>query len=324
MVEYSDQCEFTKSIRTALENVLRSIDSCTIALSGGLDSSIIAHLRANDAHTRCISIVSSDFTSPDMAYSQTIARKTGLHLDIINTSIVEILDAIDSTITILGNYNTMEVRNSAVLYLALYNVNERNTDLVLTGDGADELFAGYSFLVNSPAGHLRSKLERLQRIMHFPSIDIAKSLELDISLPYLGKSVIDISRNIPDDLLVRKGDYGKIGKWILRKAFENDLPSKIAWRQKTPMSKGAGFDGLTGFLDRTIPDAVFEKRCANILEKDGVKIRDKESLHYYTIYRKHYDVPTCASEGKPACPDCHSDTSANDGAFCRMCGKFPI
>lgn len=301
-----------------------SLDPCTLALSGGLDSSIIAALRAGGSDTHCISIVSSDFGAPDMTYSQAVARKAGLPLEIVNADINGILDGADRTVKALGNFNTIEIRNATVMHLVLCAARSAGADLVVTGDGADELFGGYSFLVGAPEGQLRSKLDRLQRIMHFPSMKLAESMGMKTHSPYLDPAVVELSRTISDDLLVGNRDGERIGKWILRKTFEGDIPDAVAWRKKVPMSQGSGLDGLGGFLDRIVPDSVFEKERDEILERDGVRIRDKESLHYYKVYREEFGVPARAPADAPKCPDCHSDTSANDGRFCRMCGRFPI
>lgn len=324
MVDNSEYGQVCESLRSQLSKTIDSYTACTIALSGGLDSSIIAALRAQRTDTRCISIVSSDFGASDMTYSQTIARKAGLQLDIINVNIDEILDGVDKTIKVLGNFNPIEIRNATVIYLALCAARNVDSELMITGDGADELFGGYSFLVNAPAGQLRSKLDRLQRIMHFPSIRLAESVNLKTTSPYLSDDLIALSHKIPDDLLVQDSGDGKIGKWILRKTFENDISPKIAWRQKVPMSQGSGLDGIGEFLERIIPDSVFNEQTSDILERDGVRIRNKESLHYYKIFKKECDVLLRAPDGAPSCPDCHSDVSANDGRFCRMCGRFPV
>ena len=311
-----------EQLRAALSGSVGAAGPCTIALSGGLDSSVIAALRSGDARTRCVSVVSSEFGAPDMVYGQEMARRAGLPLEIVNAGTAEILDAVERTIGALGNYNTIEIRNSAVICLAFEAACRGGAETVMTGDGADELFAGYSFLVGAPRGQLRARLERLQRIMHFPSERMAGAMGIAAALPYTDEAVAAISRSIPEEMLVRDEGGVRTGKWILRRAFEDIIPRKIAWRAKVPMSEGAGLDGLGGFLDRMIPDSVFAERARGVLERDDIRIRDKESLHYYEVYRRTHGAPERAPEGAQSCPDCHSDTGANDGRFCRMCGRY--
>jgi len=75
----------------------------------------------------------------------------------------------------------------------------------------------------------------------------------------------------------------KFGKWILRKAFENDLPSSVIWRKKTPMQDGSGTVGLIKMFDSVITDDIFKEKTKKIKSEDNVTIRTKESLHYYEL-----------------------------------------
>ncbi len=316
--------EVAMAVRAAVTTAVESCGHGTIALSGGLDSSIIAALRAGSTSTRTISVIAGDFESPDMAYGQAMARHAGLEHEIVNVSTVEALDAVEEATRVLGTYSPMEIRSAAVICIVLRAACRSGAGLVITGDGADELFAGYSFLARAPRAQLRARLKRLQRIMHFPSMKMAEAMDIKMTSPYLDRGVVEVSRTVPEDMLVHGEGDARVGKWILRKAFERDVPHEIAWRQKVPMSRGAGLDGLGEFLSRAMSDGTFAERTRRILEDDGVRIRDKESLHYYEVRKKFHDVPVHASDGAPECPDCHSDVSANDSRFCRMCGRFPL
>ncbi len=316
--------ELTTAVRAAVGAAVESCGPGTIALSGGLDSSIIAALRAGSESTRTMSVIAGDFESPDGAYGQAMARRAGLEHEVVNASTSEALDAVEEATRVLGTYSPMEIRSAAVICIALRAARRSGAGLVITGDGADELFAGYSFLARAPRAQLRERLKRLQRIMHFPSMRMAEAMGIKMASPYLDRAVVEVSRTVPEEMLVHGEGDARVGKWILRKAFERDVPHEIAWRQKVPMSRGAGLDGLGGFLDRAMSDGTFAERARRILEDDGVRIRDKESLHYYEVRRRFHDAPARAPDGAPECPDCHSDVSANDARFCRMCGRFPL
>lgn len=295
----------------------------TVALSGGLDSSIVAALLAGTG-ARCVSVVAGDWDPQDTPHAQAMARHAGLAHTVVNAGAAEALDAAGEAIAALGTYSPMEVRSAAVACLALRAAREAGSGPLLTGDGADELFAGYAFLVAAPAGTLRARLDRLQGIMHFPSLRLAAAMGVRAAAPFLDDAVVRVSREMPDGLLVREERGARVGKWILRRAFERDVPRGIAWRQKVPMSAGAGLDGLGAFLGRVIPDADFAERARGVLERDGVRIRDKESLHYYEVRRRAHGPPRRAAAGAPACPDCGSDVSAGGARYCRMCGRFPL
>ena len=137
-----DQC------REVLENAVAECKSEWIALSGGLDSSILAHI-LRDREPQTITIITKDFLGTDLTYAQIIAKHTRLPLSLIQISMEEILDSINETINILGNFNDIEIRNSIVPYNYLSSLKKKGIDSVITGDGADEVFAGYNFLLKN-------------------------------------------------------------------------------------------------------------------------------------------------------------------------------
>jgi asparagine synthase (glutamine-hydrolysing) len=157
--------------------------------------------------------------------------------------------------------------------------------------------------------------------MHFPSRDIAKSLDMKVETPFLNEDVIKFSDTIPISKKINFKDEKKFGKWILRETFEKELPKNIVWREKSPMQDGSGTVNLTGLFNTIITDDVFLQKKTKILEEDGIYIRTKESLHYYECFRKSHTVTSSNSDKK--CPDCNYDIRL-DSKFCRMCGKFPI
>ena len=168
-----DQC------RKVLENSVEECKSEWIALSGGLDSSILAHLR-KDHKPQTITIITKDFLGTDLTYAQIIAKHTGLSLSLMQVTMEEVLDSISETIKILDNFNDIEIRNSIVPHLYLSSLKKKGVESVITGDGADEIFAGYNFLLKKSNDELDEELERIKKIMHFPSKDIAKSLNMKV------------------------------------------------------------------------------------------------------------------------------------------------
>ena len=309
-----DQC------RTVLQNSVAECKSNWIALSGGLDSSILAYLLKNQK-PKAIVIITKDFLGTDLTYAQIIAKHTQLPLSLLQVSLEEVLDSINETIKILRNFNDIEIRNSIVPYMYLSSLKKKGVDSVITGDGADEVFAGYNFLLKKSEGELGEELKRIRRIMHFPSRDIAKSLDMKVETPFLNEDVIKFSDTIPISKKINFKDEKKFGKWILRETFEKELPKNIVWREKSPMQDGSGTVNLTGLFNTIITDDVFLQKKTKILEEDGIYIRTKESLHYYECFRKTNRVTISNSDKK--CPDCNYDIKL-DSKFCRMCGKFPI
>jgi asparagine synthase (glutamine-hydrolysing) len=309
-----DQCT------EVLQNAVRECESQWIALSGGLDSSILAHLR-KDLKPQAITIITKDFLGTDLTFAQIIAKHTGLPLSLMQVTMEEVLDSINETIKILDNFNDIEIRNSIVPHLYLNSLKKKGVDSVITGDGADEIFAGYNFLLKKSNDEIDQELERIKKIMHFPSRNIAESLNMKVETPFLNEDVIKFSNSIPISRKINVKEDKKYGKWILRKTFEKDLPKNIIWREKSPMQDGSGTNNLTGLFNTIITDDIFSQKKTKILEEDGVYIRTKESLHYYECFRKSSSVKKSNSDRK--CPDCDYEINL-DSRFCRMCGKFPI
>ena len=308
-------------IRSLLEKSLIDSDAKWIAFSGGLDSSIVAKIQSKK-NINGMTIITKDFVGTDLAYSQITAKHLGINLKLKYAEISDMLNAITETVKILKNFNDIEIRNSIVSYLYLSELKENDVSTVITGDGADEIFAGYNFLIQKDHAEIKNELKRMKEIMHFPSQKIANELGMSIEMPFIDENVIKIAERLPIDSLVNKKDGVTFGKWILRKAFENDLPSSIVWRQKTPMQDGSGTAALTKLFESIITDEIFMEKSKKIKNEDGVTIRTKESLHYYETYRKEFEIPGSKNEIN-SCPDCNSEI-ADNSKFCRMCGKFPL
>lgn len=313
--------EIIDQLYKVLEKATLECSAQHLSLSGGLDSTILAYF-LKDRMVNAISVIAKDFVASDLTYCQLAAQKFGLPLQIKLCDATEIYNGVEETIRILRNFNDIEIRNNVVAYLAISEIKKSGFDRIITGDGADEVFAGYHFLVEKNKQDLEADLKRITKIMHFPSHEIGKSFGVTVESPFCNKDVLDFARTIPVDLLVRQEKDTKFGKWILRKVFEDKIPKSIVWRTKIPMQDGAGTHGLTEFFDVAIPDAVFSEKAKKIKERDGVTIRTKESLQYYEVYREYYDVQVFDGTIK-RCPDCQFRIDESS-RFCRMCGRFPL
>ena len=313
--------EDKKNIRMVLEEITSRCDANWIAFSGGLDSSILGYIK-KEQDLNAITIIAKDFLGTDLEYSQIVSRHINIPLELKYANIDKILDAVKNTIRILKNFNDIEIRNSIVSYLYLHALKEKNVKKVITGDGADEIFAGYNFLIKKDHDKLQSELKRMKKIMHFTSEKIACQLGISVQMPYIDENIIKLVETLPMEQLVNQRNGTKFGKWILRKAFENDLPQNVIWREKTPMQNGSGTNGLTKLFDSIITDDIFQEKIKKIKNEDDVLIRTKESLHYYELYRENFKIPESNVE-KDICSDCKAELLINSN-FCRMCGKFPL
>ena len=305
-----------------LDDVIAECKANWISLSGGLDSSIIGHFIKNRT-PKALAIIANDFLGTDLTYSQIISKHLNIPLEIYYVTTDEILDGIKNTIKILRNFNDIEIRNSVVMYLSLDILRKKNVKTVLTGDGADEIFAGYNFLLKKSEAEIDDEIKRIRKVMHFSSQEIANEFKIKIESPLLDNRVIEFADYIPTSLKINNKNEKVFGKWILRKAFEPHLPKNIVWREKAPMQDGAGTAGLTNLFETIISNDIFTKKAEEIKINDGVTIRSKESLHYYEIFRESVGILEKTDFTGNFCPDCTSKIIENS-KFCRMCGKFPI
>ena len=312
--------DYSSKIYQILEKSCDSSKSQLIALSGGLDSSILANF-IKKRKTHGIAIISKDFVSTDLTYCQIISKETNIPLTIYNATTSEILDAVEKTIKILKNFNDIEIRNNVVMYLAIKWAKENDYKSIITGDGADELFAGYNFLVNKHENELDAEIKRVCSIMHFPSQKIGEELGIKIESPFLDEELIKIANEIPSNLKIKQEKETRYGKWILRKTVEKYLPPQIVWRKKSPMQDGAGTVGLTNLFESIINEEKFVEKKLTVKKEDNVVIRSRESMYYYEIYKKLYGIPV-NDKANTQCPYCKHEVMSSK--FCRMCGAFPI
>ncbi len=314
--------EFSQNLYSVLEDSCNECKSDLISLSGGLDSSIIAYF-LKSKKPKTVAIIAEDFVSTDLTYCQMISKEMELPLTIYNVKTEQILEAVEETIKILKNFNDIEIRNNVVMYLAVKWAKDKGEKSIITGDGADELFAGYNFLISKSEEELEREIKRICSIMHFPTQEIGKALGINIESPFLNDKVIQLAKKIPINLKVREENGKRQGKWILRKTFEKKIPRQIAWRGKSPMQQGSGTAGLTGLFESIIDEEKFIEKKLTVEKNDNMVIRSRESMHYYEIFKKLYGTPADSKSDKVCyCPHCKHHVGKSK--FCRMCGAFPI
>ena len=294
-----------------------------ILLSGGLDTSILAYLASKRAKPKAFTVALLNVPAPDIKYASLVSDYLGLKHLVYRFGEDELYDAIRVVVKALDTFDPMEIRNSVSVYMGLKIAKDSGVNTIMTGDGCDELFAGYSFLFGLNKEKLRLKLQKLWRVMHFSSVLLAELLMMEAKLPYLDSEFKKFAMELQPELKVRDEKGQTWGKWILRKAFENVLPEEIVWRIKTPIEFGSGTTTLSNFFNSIIPDIEFNEKRSKYLDEDKVIIRNKEQLFYYEIYRSTIGVPhQTDTEGK-VCSYCNSSMPAIS-TYCRKCGAHPV
>jgi asparagine synthase (glutamine-hydrolysing) len=290
-----------------------------LLLSGGLDSSILSTVINPDLTV----VISFGNTSQDLFHSKIVSQKySRSHLErIIDFS--EFNRLIPNVIRILKTFDPMEVRNSTVLFAGMMEVKKNGYLEVVTGDGADELFAGYNYLGKyySDPKKLQEILYELWNYMHFACKDIAYAVGMKVHTPYLEEPLIGFARRLDVKEKVQEEKGIKWGKYILRKAFEDKLGS-LVWRSKMALEHGSEVSKTTEFIEDTIDDQEFQSEKKSTFSEQ-VSIRTKEQLYYYRIYRSFFPPPFEESGSAQRCAHCAA-CLREPGRYCDTCGAFPL
>lgn len=265
--------------------------------SGGLDSSLVAAIAADEIphlHTFVVGMRDDGGEeSDDLKASRIAAEHIGsTHHELYFTE-EDYYEALPNVIHKLESYDPSLVRCALPCYFTCKLAAEHVT-VVLTGEGADELFTGYHYMKHYPTEALNAEARRC--IGNLRNINLQRAdrmgmmFSLELRVPFLDVEMVDLSMKIPPGLKIRTSDYtgDKIEKWILRKAFEGTdyLPDDILWRYKVQYTQGAGCESLGERLaEAEMSDADYERVRA---ENPQAQINTKEAAYYFSIFRRFH------------------------------------
>lgn len=313
--------EACQLLREKLESSIRSLSYDGMTLSGGLDTSIVAYVASKESkNLESVSVGFEESPMEDLIYAKLVADELGLENHVHIFDFNEAKRAMKKAIRITESFDPMEIRNSAAIYISMERARELGMEEVLTGDGSDELFAGYSFLYEREISELDSEIRKISKTMTFSSRPIADSLGIKAKLPFLQDEFREFAMEMDPGLKVGKKNGKKIGKWMLRRTYEDRLPNEIIWRKKTPIESGTGTTVFPDKFESLIGDVEFSAKKETIKEEDGVRIRSKEQLYYYDIYRSTFGPPEPEDSERRTCPYCGTNVRT-DATFCRTCGN---
>ncbi len=315
--------EICLELRQSLERAVERNLASGILLSGGLDTSILASIASGYVSLRAFTVAFDEAEAPDLEYARRVAMHLGLEHNVHLFSREEAYEAVSEVVKVMRTFDPVEIRNDLAIFIALKCAKSVGLPAVMTGDGCDELFAGYSFFFDYDEKQLRLELEKMLSIMGFSSVSLAKAVGVEAKLPFLDSEVQSFAMNLSPRYLVRGAKGRKCGKWIVRKAFEGVLPNEIVWRVKTPIEYGTGTTVLPRIFDSEISDEEFNSKKKRYLEMDGVALRDKEQLFYYEAYRSVVGIPHAEDPHARACPMCNSNVREGT-SHCSTCGAYPI
>jgi len=297
-------------IRKRLTRAVDESGAEGLLLSGGLDSSILAALAPR---VSAFTVTLAPY-GEDGEYAKIVTQI--LHIKSYHR-IIGIEEAVDSIPPVIGILKSFDpaIPNDIATYFGLKLAKDQGAKSVMTGDGADELFAGYSFMFD--LADLGSYTRGLKNKIYFSSSILGQELGVEIKQPYLSHEIIELALEIPKDLKIKVEGEKRWGKWILRKAFEDVLPPKIIWQDKRPLEYGSGTRRLRRIISEKISDEEFEEKRRLY----PVRFMSKEHLFYYQVYRKVVGEIPAPEKGDAACAGCGAgiEKKAN---HCRICGAI--
>ena len=298
------------ALSAAVHRQLMSDVPYGVLLSGGLDSSITSALAKKYAAHR----VETDdqqaawwpqlhsFSvglegSPDLAAAQEVAKHIGTIHHEIKFTIQEGLDAIREVIYHLETYDITTIRASTPMYLMARAIKALGIKMVLSGEGADELFGGYLYFHKAPneKEFHEETVRKLEKLHQYDCLRANKSLAawgIEGRVPFLDKEFIEGAMRLnPKDKMITSD---RMEKWVLRKAFENYLPESVAWRQKEQFSDGVGYSWIDT-LKELVENEVNDEQMENAHYRFPVQTpQNKEEFYYRTIFESHFPSEAAA------------------------------
>jgi asparagine synthase (glutamine-hydrolysing) len=317
--------EVAAELRALLEKAVKKNLTEDMLFSGGIDTSILATIVSKYVRIRGFTCAFKQANALDLKYAKLMAKQLNIEHYINPFDEDEIFEVIPNVVKVLGSFDPMEVRNSITITIGLRLAKSYGSTKLITGDGADELFAGYHMYYRHVGNKekLSAMLKKMWSIMAFSSVPLGKSLGIEVRAPFLDPDVKAFAMNMDPRYNVQEERGELWGKWILRKAYEDVLPPEVRWRDKNPIEVGSGTTILPRFMAKKIPDSEFEAKKRKYLETDKVTIRDKEQLVYYEAYREVVGVPHPKDPDARTCPQCNSNVPEN-ASVCKTCGAYPI
>jgi asparagine synthase (glutamine-hydrolysing) len=297
-----DLCE---QLRSKLREAVERSKADGILLSGGLDTSILAFVARPSVG---FTVALKDSQASDLVYSEKIAKLLKIKHKKMEFTTEEALATLPEVIGILKTFD-LALPNDLSIYFALKLARENRIDSVMTGDGADELFAGYSYMAELSSKDLERYIKKLSQNWHFSSGYLGRALGVEVKQPFLDEDFVRFALEISPELKVKDG----VGKYILRKSFEDLIPAEIVWRRKEPIEYGSGSTELHEIINSMVTDEKFQSARKEV----DIKFVNKEHFFYWRIYNQVVGQIPKATSSEKSCPCC----GAGMGKYhCRTCG----
>ena len=309
------------ALTAAVKRQLMSDVPYGVLLSGGLDSSVISaiaekfseHRIEDDSKTKAYWPRLHSFAvglkgAPDLAKAKMVADHIGTVHHEINYTIQEGLDAIRDVIYYIETYDVTTVRASTPMYLLARVIKSMGIKMVLSGEGADEIFGGYLYFHKAPSAKdfHEETVRKLDKLYLYDCLRANKSLSawgVEGRVPFLDKEFLDVAMRTNPAAKMCPGST--MEKKIVREAFAEMLPAEVAWRQKEQFSDGVGYSWIDT-LKQITSEAVSDEQMAHAAERFPINPpKNKEEYYYRSIFAEHFPSDSAAksvpSEASVAC-----------------------
>jgi len=292
----------------AVERRLMSDVPFGFLLSGGLDSSLVCSIASRllrklaekDPHhyNPVINTYSiGQVGAPDLKAAEQVAAYLGSNHHNFHFTVHQGISAIPNVIYHVETFDVTTVRASTPMYLLSRRIKALGTKMVLSGEGADELFGGYLYFHKAPSAEefYKETVDKVSALSQYDCRRANKSTAawgVEVRVPFLDREFVDFAMSIPPEYKMIDPENGRpMEKWILRKAFEGYLPDEILWRQKEQFSDGVGYtwiDGVRSKADAMISDDELLAAASHFPEKTPLT---KEAMYYRKIFSKRLPHP---------------------------------
>ena len=299
-----------EALEKAVQKQLMSDVPYGVLLSGGLDSSIISAIAKKYAAKRIETDGTADAWwpqlhsfavglkgAPDLSAARKVAEHIGTVHHEINYTVQEGLDALRDVIYYTETYDVTTVRASTPMYLLSRVIKSMGIKMVLSGEGADEVFGGYLYFHKAPSARAfhEETLRKISKLYLYDCLRANKSLAawgVEGRVPFLDKEFLDVAMSL--NPAAKMAPDGVIEKKILREAFQDMLPKEVAWRQKEQFSDGVGYSWIDS-LKKITASAVSDEQMAHAAQRFPINTpQNKEEYYYRTIFEELFPSNSAA------------------------------
>ncbi len=288
-------------------------DCDCMLLSGGVDTTFVglSKSRWNGRFKYAVTVVYDD-AGVDLEYARLVSRRVAEKHVVVRFGLREADEALPHVLAIIRSIDPVEVSCDIPLYIGLKKCLELGCEKVATGDGGDELFAGYSFLLKKTPEYILEWVRSVPDKWFLPSKLIGEHLGVKVKQSFTCKEAIELARKTPFECMVNEHDGVKYGKYLLRLLIQEEGYPSIAWRRKDPVNHGSGSVLL---IKTWASRASLEHYRSHDLNVEFTN-RFKPHIYLYSVYRE-LGLKKPAFKGGIPCPICGCSVS---NKFCRFCG----